>query len=151
MVAAQGTDERLRFLSEAAACEVKDSYGTPAYVYSEAALKSQAETALAFPSAYGLTVRFAMKACPNAAVLQTFDRLGLHVDASSGYEVRRDGAPLGERAAQMTALDHPRIDWVALAQSYGVPASRAETAQQLQQQLQAAFAGSGPALIEMAL
>ncbi|EOD05793.1 hypothetical protein EMIHUDRAFT_438904 [Emiliania huxleyi CCMP1516] len=89
MVAAQGTDERLRFLSEASACEVKDSYGTPAYVYSEAALKSQAETALAFPSAYGLTVRFAMKACPNAAVLQTFDRLGLHVDASSGYEVRR--------------------------------------------------------------
>jgi acetolactate synthase-1/2/3 large subunit len=66
-------------------------------------------------------------------------------------ELRRDGAPLGERAAQMTALDHPRIDWVALAQSYGVPASRAETAQQLQQQLQAAFAGSGPALIEMAL
>ena len=42
MVAAQGTDERLRFLSEASACEVKDSYGTPAYVYSEAALKSQA-------------------------------------------------------------------------------------------------------------
>ncbi|MGC7995747.1 thiamine pyrophosphate-dependent enzyme, partial [Salmonella enterica] len=32
-------------------------------------------------------------------------------------ELRRDGAPLGERAAQMTALDHPRIDWVALAQS----------------------------------
>lgn len=66
-------------------------------------------------------------------------------------ELRRDGAALGERAAQMTALDHPRIDWVALAQSYGVPASRAQTAQQLQQQLQAAFAGTGPALIEMAL
>ena len=66
-------------------------------------------------------------------------------------ELRRDGATLGERAAQMTALDHPRIDWVGLAQSYGVPASRAETAQQLQQLLQAAFAGTGPALIEMAL
>lgn len=66
-------------------------------------------------------------------------------------ELRRDGAALGERAAQMTSLDHPRIDWVGLAQSYGVPASRAENAQQLQQQLQAAFAGEGPALIEMAL
>ena len=30
-----------------------------------------------------------MKACPNAAVLQTFDRLGVHVDASSGFEVSR--------------------------------------------------------------
>mmetsp|Transcript_38503 Transcript_38503/g.101564 ORF Transcript_38503/g.101564 Transcript_38503/m.101564 type:complete len:380 (+) Transcript_38503:409-1548(+) len=30
-----------------------------------------------------------MKALPNAAVLQTFDRMGLHIDASSGYECRR--------------------------------------------------------------
>ncbi|MCP1574460.1 acetolactate synthase-1/2/3 large subunit [Herbaspirillum rubrisubalbicans] len=66
-------------------------------------------------------------------------------------ELRRDGATLGERAAQMTSLEHPRIDWVGLAHSYGVPASRAENAQQLQQQLQAALAGDGPALIEMAL
>lgn len=89
MVAAVGTDERLRFLTEANTISVKNNYGTPAYVYSEAALKEQAATALAFPHAYGLTVRFAMKACPNAAVLQTFDRMGLHIDASSGYEVRR--------------------------------------------------------------
>ena len=58
-------------------------------MYSEAYLKQQARKALAFPNAYGLTVRFAMKACPNAAVLQTFMRLGLHIDASSGFEVRR--------------------------------------------------------------
>jgi diaminopimelate decarboxylase len=89
MVAAVGTDERLRFLTETDAIAVKNGYGTPAYVYSEAALKEQAATALAFPHAYGLTVRFAMKACPNAAVLQTFDRMGLHIDASSGCEVRR--------------------------------------------------------------
>merc|ERR1740130_354251 len=33
-----------------------------------------------------------MKALPNAAVLQLFDTLGLHIDASSGFEVRRSMA-----------------------------------------------------------
>ena len=44
---------------------------------------------LAFPNAFGLTVRFAMKACPNASILKIFAQLGLHFDASSGFEVRR--------------------------------------------------------------
>ena len=44
---------------------------------------------LAFPNAFGLTVRFAMKACPNAAILKVFANKGLHFDASSGWEVRR--------------------------------------------------------------
>ncbi|MFN3630266.1 MAG: acetolactate synthase large subunit [Casimicrobiaceae bacterium] len=66
-------------------------------------------------------------------------------------ELRRDGAVLGERAAALTSLDSPRIDWVGLAQSYGVPGSRATTAQELAEQLRHAFARRGPALIEMAL
>ncbi len=65
-------------------------------------------------------------------------------------ELRRGGAPLGQRAEAMTALDHPRIDWVTLSQSYGVPATRAHTAPELSEQLRAAFARRGPALIEMA-
>jgi len=39
--------------------------------------------------AYGLTVRYAMKACPNGAILKIFDKKGIHIDASSGFEVRR--------------------------------------------------------------
>lgn len=66
-------------------------------------------------------------------------------------ELRRDGAVLGARAEALTSLDHPRIDWVGLAESYGVPASRASTAQALADQLRQAFSRSGPALIEMAL
>ena len=66
-------------------------------------------------------------------------------------ELRRNGAALGARAAEMTALDRPKIDWVGLAQSYGVPASRAATAGELRDQLRRAFAARGPALIEMAL
>lgn len=66
-------------------------------------------------------------------------------------ELRRGGASLGEKAAAMTALDNPRIDWVGLAQAYGVTASRAETAEALSVQLEQAFARKGPTLIEMAL
>jgi len=81
--------EKLRFLTPESARNVQKEFGTPCFVYDEATLQAQAESALAFPNAYGLTVRFAMKACPNAAILQIFDRAGIHIDASSGYEVRR--------------------------------------------------------------
>ncbi|MBV5294555.1 MAG: acetolactate synthase large subunit [Curvibacter lanceolatus] len=66
-------------------------------------------------------------------------------------ELRRGGAALGERAAAMTSLENPRIDWVLLAQSYGVKASRAQTAEALAEQFAKAVATSGPSLIEMAL
>jgi len=66
-------------------------------------------------------------------------------------ELRRGGAALGARAEALTALDSPRIDWVGLAQSYGVPATRAATAEELSVQLRDAFGRPGPALIEMAL
>jgi diaminopimelate decarboxylase len=81
--------ETLRFLTPELAAEVRARFGTPAYVYSRAALRHAASAALAFPHAFGLTVRFAMKACPNAAVLRFFDGLGLHFDASSGWEAER--------------------------------------------------------------
>lgn len=63
--------------------------GTPLYAYSLAKLAASADACLAFPNAYGLTVRYAMKACPNAAILQYFNSRSIHIDASSGYEVRR--------------------------------------------------------------
>ena len=44
---------------------------------------------LAFPNAYGITVRYAMKSSPNAAILKLFDKMGLHFDCSSVHEVRR--------------------------------------------------------------
>lgn len=50
----------------------KAAVGTPAYVYDAASLKANAAACLAFPNAYGLTVRYAMKSLPNKAVLQLF-------------------------------------------------------------------------------
>ncbi|KAG5192146.1 hypothetical protein JKP88DRAFT_173881 [Tribonema minus] len=81
--------EQLRFLTPETAEAVRSTYGTPAYVYDVASLKANARECLSFPNAFGLTVRFAMKSCPNAAVLQLFNSMGLHIDASSGWEVRR--------------------------------------------------------------
>ena len=66
-----------------------ETFGTPIYLYDEACMRSAAEAVLAFPNAYGLTARFAMKSSPNKSILQLFDSLGLHIDASSGHEVKR--------------------------------------------------------------
>lgn len=81
--------ESLKFLDRAAVARIVALAGTPAYVYDERTLRQQAAAALAFPNAFGLTARYAMKACSNAAILRLFDRAGLQIDASSGHEVVR--------------------------------------------------------------
>ena len=81
--------ETLRFLTPEQAETVRRQFGTPAYVYDERTLKTQARAALAFPNAYGLTVRYAMKACPNAAIIRILTGCGLRIDASSGFECDR--------------------------------------------------------------
>jgi len=82
-------NEALRFLTPETARAVAAEYGSPAYVYDMATLRTQANAALAFPHPFGLTVRYAMKSAPNAAILRLFHSMGLHIDASSGFEVRR--------------------------------------------------------------
>ena len=81
--------EKLRFLTPTKAREARETFGTPLFIYDEAILKAQAQLTLAFPNAFGLTVRFAMKASPNAAILKLFKSLGIQIDASSIYEVER--------------------------------------------------------------
>ena len=78
-----------RFLDYTTARTIADSFGTPVYVYDMATLQANAADVLAFPNAFGLTARYAMKASPNAAILKIFSEAGLHIDASSGHEVRR--------------------------------------------------------------
>src|SRR5262245_727725 len=71
------------------AAEVRRRFGTPCYVYNRALLEASARAALAFPAPYGLTLRYAMKANPSRGILTLFRDLGLHVDASSDFEVER--------------------------------------------------------------
>ena len=68
---------------------IQREYGTPTFVYDQLLLERQAQVALGFPNPFGLTARYAMKACPSAAVLLILHRQGLHLDASSGFEVHR--------------------------------------------------------------
>lgn len=77
------------FLDYTTANNVADNFGSPVYVYDQVILKANAAAVLAFPNAYGLTARYAMKAAPNAAILKIFNQAGLHIDASSGHEVHR--------------------------------------------------------------
>jgi diaminopimelate decarboxylase len=77
------------FLTPSEARAVRDRFGTPCFVYDRATLEAAARRALAFPHAFGLTVRYAMKANSSRAVLKTFRDLGLHIDASSDPEVER--------------------------------------------------------------
>jgi diaminopimelate decarboxylase len=81
--------EKLSFISADQVRQVQKQYGTPVFVYDQKTLEAQAEKALAFPNAFGLTARYAMKSCPNAAVIRILNSAGLHIDASSGYEARR--------------------------------------------------------------
>ncbi len=76
-------------LTPAEAAAVRERFGTPCYVYDRETLEAAARRALAFPHAFGLTVRYALKANSNHAVLKLFRDLGLHLDASSDPEVER--------------------------------------------------------------
>ena len=76
-------------LTAAVAGAVRERFGTPCYVYDRAALEAAARQALSFPAPHGLTLRYAMKANPSRGILALFRDLGLHVDASSDFEVER--------------------------------------------------------------
>ena len=80
---------RTPLLSAEKAAEARERFGTPCYVYDRATLEATARRALAFPAPYGFTLRYAMKANPSRGILAVFRTLGLHVDASSDWEVER--------------------------------------------------------------
>jgi diaminopimelate decarboxylase len=77
------------FLTAAEAARVREEFGTPCFVYDRATLEAAARQALAFPHAFGFTLRYAMKANSSHAILALFRDLGLHIDASSDPEVER--------------------------------------------------------------
>lgn len=108
--------EELRFLTPALAEECVKAAGSPCYAYDLATLQTQAKAALEFPNAYGLTVRFAMKSCPNGAILKLFHSMGLHFDCSSIHEVKRCmavGVPAEKCSLSSQQLDEGFETYVA--------------------------------------
>jgi len=65
---------------------------TPFYLYDESTIVQKCRDALSMPNAFGIDVRYAMKANSNMALLQLITNQGLHIDASSMNEVRRAAA-----------------------------------------------------------
>jgi acetolactate synthase-1/2/3 large subunit len=64
-------------------------------------------------------------------------------------ELQRVGADhAGPRARALYDIGRPRLDFTALARGMGVPATRAETADQFARQFEQALAAPGPALID---
>jgi acetolactate synthase-1/2/3 large subunit len=57
----------------------------------------------------------------------------------------------GPKALDMLDLSRPDLDFAALAQGMGVPATRATTAEEFTAQLEAAIDEPGPALVEAVL
>ncbi len=81
--------ETLSFLTEDVVRSIGEEFATPTYVYDERALREQGRKALDFPNAFGLTVRYAMKALSNANIVRLFTGMRIHIDASSGFEAQR--------------------------------------------------------------
>jgi diaminopimelate decarboxylase len=77
------------FLTDENTRRIARQFGTPVFVYDQGILESQSRQVLGFSNAFGLTVRYAMKACPTRAVLKVVTNAGLQIDASSGHEVER--------------------------------------------------------------
>jgi acetolactate synthase I/II/III large subunit len=61
------------------------------------------------------------------------------------------GSAPGPRALSMIDIDNPTIDWVAMAKSMGVPATRVETAEDFTQAMINSTREAGPVLIEVKL
>lgn len=86
----------------------------------------------------GLKVTVIIAANHRYAILQT--------------ELSRASAPLDDEViANLTRLDKPRVDWVALARGYGVEAVRVTTGSELSSALQQGLAFDGPFLIQAEL
>ena len=67
-------------------------------------------------------------------------------------ELRRAGvSEPGHASRTLTDLGDPTIDWTRLAEGYGVPSSRATTAEQMGERLEAALREPGPHLVELVM
>ena len=76
-------------ITSAVIARAAQTQGTPFYLYDRETIIDRCAQALAMPNAYGLTVRYAMKANSNASLLRLISSQGLKIDASSMNEVRR--------------------------------------------------------------
>ncbi len=117
--------------------------------------------AVAAPEARVICLQSDGSAQYTVQALWTMAREGLNVTvilcANHRYgilqtELRRSGAALDRSAiAHLTRIDSPRVDWLALANGYGVPGCRATTTDEFREALSVGLQTQGPYLIEAQL
>ena len=96
----------LPFASDAQLRAMAEEHGTPLYVHDENSYRRYGREALNAPNAFGLSVRYAMKANSHRAILGIFDSMGIGIDASSYYEVRRAlAAGIAPHKIQLTSQE----------------------------------------------
>ncbi len=66
-----------------------ERFGAPLYLYDESLIVERCKSLMGMPNAFGLEVRYAMKANPSRALLQIINQQGIGVDASSINEAQR--------------------------------------------------------------
>ena len=82
--------------------------GTPFYLYDESFIVERCRELNSIPSAFGLSLRYAMKANPNRAILALIARQHIGIDASSLNEVRRaHGAGIPYSSIMLTTQEVP--------------------------------------------
>lgn len=81
--------ETLKFLSPQEIPYLAHDFGTPCFVYDLETLKSRYKYFESVPNAFGLTIRYSVKANPNRTILKIFDMMGACFDVSSVWEARR--------------------------------------------------------------
>lgn len=81
--------EELKFLQPEEVRFIAETFGTPVYVYHEASIKNNSEYMKSLPNAYGLTVRYSVKALGNKSILRLINSIGLEFDTSSEWEALR--------------------------------------------------------------
>ncbi|MBK7962421.1 MAG: diaminopimelate decarboxylase [Bdellovibrionales bacterium] len=81
--------ESLKFLTPAEVPAIAATFGTPTFVYDQSSFEARYRYFASIPNAFGLRIRYSVKANPNRSILRIFDRLGAYFDVSSVWEARR--------------------------------------------------------------
>jgi diaminopimelate decarboxylase len=69
--------------------EAKEKFGTPMYLYDQRLIDEKCRQVRSMPHAYGIGVRYAMKANSNKTILKTIGDQNIAIDASSLNEAKR--------------------------------------------------------------
>ncbi len=85
-------------------------YPTPLYLYDEAIIHQKIDELQSLQGDWELNLRFAMKACPTAGILQVMRQRGVQIDAGSYYEVlRAQNAGYDLQEIQLTSQELPPL------------------------------------------